>query len=209
MKRIDSIDFIKGLAILNIILVHTVWWGGYTLINNTSVFKQLPLLFDIPVFFFVTGLLQSYKSFITFKKTVSTFLKQYSLYILIVGIWVLLSLLSYDPPQLANILNAIFLVSFKQSYPVEGIALSIWFFKAYFGIIFFSYFLSKIQHKWIKLLIWLFGLSILYYFRDASDIGLALYYTFFYYIFVFAGKFLWALKFKYVVLPSRSLSWEG
>jgi fucose 4-O-acetylase-like acetyltransferase len=60
MNRIETqerdhyIDIVRGLASLSIIVIHTAFWSGESYVPQ--YFKSLTLLFDVPAFFFISGL---------------------------------------------------------------------------------------------------------------------------------------------------------
>lgn len=47
------IDSVKGLLIISIVLIHTVFWSGISYIP--SIMQDFVLIFDVPLFFFITG----------------------------------------------------------------------------------------------------------------------------------------------------------
>lgn len=53
-KRNYNIDFLRGIATLFIILIHTVWWSGT--IYLPAWFSNICLLIDVPVFMFIAGI---------------------------------------------------------------------------------------------------------------------------------------------------------
>lgn len=54
MKRDLYIDFAKGLATISIIFIHTAFWSGQFYIPTH--FRTLSLLFDVPLFFALSGI---------------------------------------------------------------------------------------------------------------------------------------------------------
>lgn len=53
LVRDDYIDFIRGLAVISVIFIHTVFWSG---LSYTPVWIQnIALMFDVPIFFLMTG----------------------------------------------------------------------------------------------------------------------------------------------------------
>ena len=54
MKRDLYIDYAKGLATLSIIFIHTAFWSGQFYIKTE--FRVLSLLFDVPLFYALSGL---------------------------------------------------------------------------------------------------------------------------------------------------------
>lgn len=51
--RHKEIDILRGLAMVNIVLIHTAFWSGQQYIPYW--FSNLTLLVDVPVFFFLAG----------------------------------------------------------------------------------------------------------------------------------------------------------
>ena len=54
MKRDLYIDYAKGLATLSIVFIHTVFWSGQFYVSNEM--RIFSLLFDVPIFFALSGL---------------------------------------------------------------------------------------------------------------------------------------------------------
>ncbi len=57
MKRDLYIDFVKGIATICIIFIHTVFWSGQLYV--ASEFRLLSLFFDVPIFFVLSGFTSS------------------------------------------------------------------------------------------------------------------------------------------------------
>jgi fucose 4-O-acetylase-like acetyltransferase len=80
-KRNGFIDFFKGLLILWIIHVHTVFWSGQAYIPEVA--RQTSLLIDVPAFFFVSGYLTKVTDFISaLKRSAKQFVTLYSSYLI-------------------------------------------------------------------------------------------------------------------------------
>ena len=68
MNREKTLDYLRGFAIFQTILVHILYWFGLFNYSYFSIVKSF-LLFEMPIFFFVTGAVNSlthqytYKSF--------------------------------------------------------------------------------------------------------------------------------------------------
>ncbi|MBS1572503.1 MAG: acyltransferase family protein [Bacteroidetes bacterium] len=94
MKRDLYIDFAKGFATLAIIFIHTAFWSGQFYIKTE--FRVLSLLFDVPIFFALSGLTSggkiektfyrllklqiTYMIFVTFLFFLDYFFKVFGLY---------------------------------------------------------------------------------------------------------------------------------
>ena len=61
--RNNNIDFLRGLATISIIIIHTAWWSGEGYLPRW--FSGLTLLVDVPVFMFLAGLSFNYVNSIT------------------------------------------------------------------------------------------------------------------------------------------------
>lgn len=152
-NRDISIDFIKGIAILNVIIIHTVWWSGDFYINRYSILRQAPLLFDVFVFFIVAGMLSTIKQRMTLTGLISKLSKQYIIYLIVILIWIIIAKLSSVALDPIEILEAFSLFLFTNSPGVEGLASTIWFMKIYFIIQIIIYCLQKVKMKSIILTI--------------------------------------------------------
>ena len=53
--RLESLDLVKGIAILGVIHTHTVFWSGMLYLPDWT--RRIVLLMDVPVFFFISGFL--------------------------------------------------------------------------------------------------------------------------------------------------------
>lgn len=62
-KRDGFIDFSKGLLILWVIHIHTVFWSGMSYV--TEPYRQLSLLIDVSAFFFISGYLTKPLDFVS------------------------------------------------------------------------------------------------------------------------------------------------
>lgn len=58
-KRNGYIDFLRGIAAINIIAIHTAFWGGEGYVPVW--FKNLTLVLDVPFFFYLSGWASSYR----------------------------------------------------------------------------------------------------------------------------------------------------
>jgi surface polysaccharide O-acyltransferase-like enzyme len=68
-ERSHYIDFVKGLATISIVFIHTTWWSGNAYLPDRV--SQYSLLFDVPVFFFLSGWTAGLKVERTFKRLVN------------------------------------------------------------------------------------------------------------------------------------------
>lgn len=59
-NRIFIIDTFRGITALNIIFIHTVYWSGNGYIPDWV--RNISLLLDVPMFFFLSGWAMAYTS---------------------------------------------------------------------------------------------------------------------------------------------------
>ena len=52
-ERDHYVDFVRGLCALSVVFIHTVFWSGYSYVPEYV--RNLSLMFDVPVFFFLAG----------------------------------------------------------------------------------------------------------------------------------------------------------
>lgn len=58
-ERNNYIDFLRGIAAMGIIAIHTAFWGGQS--YTPQWFWNITLLLDVPFFFYLSGWASSYK----------------------------------------------------------------------------------------------------------------------------------------------------
>jgi hypothetical protein len=80
--RDPFVDWFKGIMILSVINIHTVYWSGYSYIPEGV--RQAALLVDVPIFFFISGYVTRPGSFFfCLLKTIRQFIRLYLHYLLI------------------------------------------------------------------------------------------------------------------------------
>lgn len=157
MKRDLFIDVSKGIATLSIIFIHTVFWSGQYYVP--SELRNLSLLVDVPVFFFLSGFTSSGK----IEKNIHRLLKlqiTYMLYITLVFIIYCIFNRSFS----LNRLWDWYFYTYSDSKPVEVAISSMWYMKIYFLVIFTGvvvlHYLSK---KQINIVVCFLSLGIIYF----------------------------------------------
>lgn len=88
-KRNNNIDFLRGIATLCIILIHTAFWTGEMYLP--AWFKNLTLLVDVPVFMYISGISFSYVNSVS--KNIVSLIKQWKKWIFFILIYTLLILI--------------------------------------------------------------------------------------------------------------------
>lgn len=106
MKRRNYyVDFIRGIAIICIVLIHTAWHSGakYT----PEIVRNMTLLFESPMFFFIAGWTYSYSK--STKKYIKGLIKlQYRYMIYMTIVFIALLLLAPHTYKITNLVNWFF-----------------------------------------------------------------------------------------------------
>lgn len=80
--RDPYVDCFKGVMILWVIHIHTVFWTGYAYIPDHV--RQITLLADVPIFFFISGYLTRPVAFLpSLGKSIKTFVRLYFQYVMV------------------------------------------------------------------------------------------------------------------------------
>ena len=142
-NRDKFIDTAKGLCILFIIFIHSVFWSG---VRYTPLYiKNIALLFDVPLFFFLTGCLLSIKPN-------TDPIKQIAKIIIIFFIPVFIINLISGYCSLNNILQPVFLESAKiKMFTVVGG--SYWFIPVYAIGLIYSVIIVRYLNKFWQIFI--------------------------------------------------------
>lgn len=135
-QRDHSLDFLRGLAALNIIFIHTAFWSGEAYVPRTV--ESLSLILDVPFFFFLSGWGAGYVR--SLKKSLMSLVNIYLRYLVFFCMYVALLLgirgvLGRDSGlTVSNLLgNLLFRVGAGTALPV--VMGSIWFMPVYFVVV--------------------------------------------------------------------------
>jgi hypothetical protein len=80
--RDPFVDWFKGIMILWVIHIHTVYWSGYAYVPEGV--RQVTLLADVPIFFFISGYVTRPAAFLSsLRKTIQQFVRLYFHYFVI------------------------------------------------------------------------------------------------------------------------------
>ncbi len=144
VSRDNSIDFFKGLTVLSIVFIHTVWWSGQTYVPN--LVAQCSLLFDVPVFFFLSGA----SAVFTFSKP-----NPFSGIVRMVGVFVFvfcLYALIFERDKLLEFLFRSSFIHFPWVPQMEVLSSSMWFVPVLFLVYIIGFITVKlIEDKRIQL----------------------------------------------------------
>ena len=126
------LDFYRGLAVISIIWIHTVWWSGES--YTPHLLRNMALLLDVPFFMFLSGWSFSYNpdALKQFKNLFVIWLK-WSFFLIIVHAFLHIVSETYRFPVLPVLLRQSFFIGKIPTLPV--IMGSIWFMPMYMTIL--------------------------------------------------------------------------
>lgn len=201
VKRNYYLDNIRGIAAIVIILIHTSWHSGYQYVPE--LIRNLTLLFEVPMFFFLAGWTLKYsKSTTKYIKKILTIQLQYMFYItlvfVLIFIWSILRGVSFD-------LSGVDLIkwyfhNYTSMYPFISVEASLWFFPVYFIVtITMATYLTLSSKKYLKLFVSLLIIAlalISFKFNQIGNINIfiSLNFLIFYSIFYLLGYLLSSIK---------------
>lgn len=125
------LDFLRGLAAINIIIIHTAFWSGSEYVPVW--FQSLTLLIDVPLFFFIAGWAFSYSN--SFEKSLLNVFKthlKYTVFLLLYTIAILVFHRAEFSPVSA--LNTFFFVFPKENLLLPVVGSSFWFLPVYYCV---------------------------------------------------------------------------
>lgn len=187
------IDFMRGLAIISVILIHTAWHSGQKYVPE--IVRNLTLLYEVPAFFFISGWTYTYiKSKDKYLKGLLNLQIKYIIYMVIVFILILIS--QMGTANIQNLWNWIF-HNYSSTYPLQSVQYSLWFMKTYFVTILFSMVLIKLFDKkkliicnTLLILIVLQTINIKYFNQIIIGLNVSLNYIIFYTFIFLLGYYL-------------------
>ena len=157
--RDNYIDFIKGLAVISIIFIHTVFFSGASYVP--MYWRNLALLFDVSVFFLMTGCALTFT-----RASESLILHQIVKLSTVFTLTIILFQTIFWNFNTQNIIDSLFLKSATiPEFPVFG--LSYWFVPAYVVSIIFA---STIIKFFPRIIIGVLLMCWLYYFLKFMNI---------------------------------------
>lgn len=125
------IDFLRGLAAINIILIHTAFWSGSQYVPVW--FQSITLLIDVPLFFFIAGWAFSYSN--SFEKSLLNVFRTHLKYTVFLVLYTTAIFLfhraEFSP---ASAMNTFFFVYPKDNLLLPVAGSSFWFLPVYYCV---------------------------------------------------------------------------
>lgn len=137
VERNNYIDFLRGIAAINIVAIHTAFWGGQS--YTPAWFWNITLLLDVPFFFYLSGWSSSYRhcDIVRTSKSLLNIWIKWIFFVIIVAAFCKM-LVCYMPniQGVNNIRDLVNNMVFNVSIPgLPVIAGSIWFMPHYFVVV--------------------------------------------------------------------------
>lgn len=131
INRDYYLDFLRGLAVINVIIIHTAFKSGASYVP--TFIQSITLLLDVPFFFFLAGWSYAYvRSSIKNMKGLIKLQKQYFFFLIIYTI----ILLIFTPKDVSslNFIHNFFYINKINSALLPVVMGSIWFMPVYFSV---------------------------------------------------------------------------
>lgn len=142
-----NIDFLRGIATLCIILIHTAWWSGTGYLPTW--FSNLTLLIDVPVFIFISGISFNYVNSII--KNLKGILIQWKKWLYFLIFYTLLLLIFFREQFILKDIFSWIVYVFPHSNNIGVVAGSIWYMLMYIKVtIISSIIICAINHYFSK-----------------------------------------------------------
>lgn len=135
-KRNHYLDFLRGVAAVNIIFIHTVFWSGTSYVPTSL--QTLSLILDVPFFFFLSGWAFTYTK--SFTKSIRTLILTYTKYVFFLAFYILClfavaGLTGADQGITAkNLFGNLFFLRFETT-ALPVVMSSMWFLPVYFWVV--------------------------------------------------------------------------
>lgn len=145
-KRDYYLDFLRGLAAINVIIIHTCFWSGESYVPTEI--KTLSLLLDVPFFFFLAGWSRSFNP--SFFRTIKSLLSLYGRYVFFITIYFLFLLIIGNTGGVNNYVAYLSFINAESTkfFVIMG---SIWFMPVYYAVVpFCMLVISFIQKSEVK-----------------------------------------------------------
>lgn len=133
MPRDNYLDFCRGFAAINIIIIHTAFWSGGSYVP--TIIQSLTLLLDVPFFFFLAGWGRTYSP--SLNKTIKSLLDIYKKFVFFISLYFIALWLWRGSIATGGLYNFLSYLSFvnKEDTVFMVIMGSIWFLPVFFAVV--------------------------------------------------------------------------
>lgn len=142
-KRNYNIDFLRGIATIWIIVIHTAWWSGTAYLP--SWFSNIILIIDVPVFMFISGISFNFVNSII--KNLQGVILNWKKWIYFLIFYTLILLIFFKEQFILKDIFSWIVYVFPHSNNIEVVKGSIWFMIMYIKVtILCSIIICSINH---------------------------------------------------------------
>ena len=136
LKRDNYIDFLRGIAALSVVFIHTCFWSGYS--YTPELMQTLSLAIDVPFFFFLSGWSSAYVD--SFERSIRSLLNIYKKYVMFLPFFFLILLIfgffikQYPGLSLRSLYGNLFFIA-EEPNALSGVMGSMWFMPVYLAVV--------------------------------------------------------------------------
>jgi len=129
--RNHFIDFLRGLAAINIVLIHTAFWSGMDYVPVW--FENTTLILDVPMFFFIAGWAFSYSG--SFEKSLAGIFRTHLKYTIFLILYTIAVFIWHRVEfSVAGAVDSFFFVFPADDLLFPVVRGSIWFLPVFYGV---------------------------------------------------------------------------
>lgn len=147
--RNNYIDYIRGLAALSVLWIHTVGWSGASYV--APYMQQLCLLIDVPIFFFVAGWSYGYTNDMV--KGMKNILRLQIRYMVFIVLYAGLLLCFRDKVGISQIVAWLLHLNYDTTKHFPVAIATMWFMRVFIATSMIGYIALKIKRPYVMLLI--------------------------------------------------------
>ena len=145
-KRNNNIDFLRGIATIGIIVIHTAFYSGLSYLPPW--FYNLTLLLDVPAFMFISGISFNYVK--SFMKNITGILTQWKKWLYFLVFYTLIILVLFPAEFHIKDLISWMFYSFPNHNSLIVVEGSIWFMYMYIKVTIFSTIIICLNNYFVK-----------------------------------------------------------
>ena len=194
-RREKAIDFFRGIAILNIIFIHTVFVSGWNYVPDWV--RNFSLLFDVPVFFFLAGWATTYSQ--SYVKKIKRLIELYRKCAYFIVVYcIVIFFVDRELFQIVHIPNYFLFVVTSPGNIWSDLLGSFWYLAVFFPVVgIFSIFLISKFDPLVIILFCIGALSCIWFKFYSNILGLSVYIWFYGLIFTLgyiSGNYVISVK---------------
>ena len=171
-ERNYNIDFLRGIATLYIVLIHTAWWSGNSYLPEW--FRNTILIIDVPVFIFISGI--SFNFVNSIMKNIKGIIIQWKKWLFFLVFYLLLLFVFFREQIVVKDILSWIVYVFPNSNNIPVVDGSMWFMKMYIKVSLISsiiicavkYYAKNKTLEYLKLIFVIFLFIYIYTINDGN-----------------------------------------